>query len=423
VLDLKLIRSDAARVRAGLESRSGRYLPAFEQLQIESSKHLDLLKRVEGLRADQNKLSAEIGLAKKSGQSSDELRANADSLKKAMADLEVQLKSVQHEMDQMLLSIPNLPHESVPGGKTPEENKELRRSGEPRAFAFKPKDHQALGEALGILDLETAGRMSGSRFSILKGRGARLERAIVQFMLDLHTREHGYLEISPPLLVSSETLTGTGQLPKFEEDQYKTAPDGLYLIPTAEVPLTNLHRGEILEESRLPTQYAAATPCFRREAGSYGKDTRGLIRQHQFQKVELVWLAKPEQSFELLEKLTRHAEAVLERLELPHRVIELCTGDLGFSAAKTYDLEVWMPGEARWREVSSCSNCTDFQARRMSTRFKRAQGKPELVHTLNGSGVAAGRVFAAVLENGQQIDGSIAIPEALRSYTGFDRIP
>jgi seryl-tRNA synthetase len=423
MLDLKLVRSDPARIRAGLENRSGRYVPLFEQLQAESTKHLDLLKKVEALRADQNKISAEFGAAKKAGKPAEEIKAKADALKGSMAALETELKGVQEEIDRMLLSIPNVPDKSAPVGKTPEENPVIRGTGEPKPLPFKAKDHQALGEALGILDMETAGRMSGSRFVILKGKGARLERAIVQFMIDLHTREHGYVEILPPLLVTAETLTGTGQLPKFEEDQYKTAPDGMYLIPTAEVPLTNLHRGEMIEEARLPIQYAAATACFRREAGSYGKDTRGLIRNHQFDKVELVWIVKPEESFETLELLTNHAETVLKKLGLPHRVIELCTGDIGFSSAKTYDLEVWMPGEARWREVSSCSNCTDFQARRMGTRVKRAQGKPELVHTLNGSGVAAGRIFAAVIENGQQADGSIVIPEVLRPYTGFDRIP
>jgi seryl-tRNA synthetase len=333
----------------------------------------------------------------------------------------------EERMRQFLLTVPNLPHASVPTGADSGSNQEVRRWGEPRRFDFAPKPHWELGESLGLLDFERASRMSQARFTVLRGAGARLERALVNFMLDLHTREHGYTEIFPPLLVNAAAMTGTGQLPKFEEDLFKTRDEALYLIPTAEVPVTNLHRDEILAPGSLPLSYVAYTPCFRREAGSYGKDTRGLIRQHQFNKVELVKFAAADQSYESHERMTRDAESVLQRLELPYRTVVLCTGDMGFSAAKTYDIEVWLPGQSgggAYREISSISNCEAFQARRANIRYRPApKAASEYAHTLNGSGVAVGRTFVAILENYQEGDGSVRVPEALRPYMdGADRI-
>jgi len=327
-------------------------------------------------------------------------------------------------LQALLLTIPNILNESVPPGAGEVDNKIIFEDiSAKREFSFKPLDHHALGEKLDILDFERAAKLSGSRFALLKGRGARLERAIAQFMLDLHTGENGYTEMFTPFLVNSRAMTGTGQLPKFEEDLYRTASEPpLYLVPTAEVPLTNIHSGETLSEAELPKKFTACTACFRQEAGSYGKDTRGLIRNHQFNKVELVWLTKPEDSAEALVKMKEHAEKVLQLLGLPYRILELCGADVGFSSSKTYDLEVWMPSENRFREISSCSNCGDFQARRMNMRFKRSGGGTEHVHTLNGSGLAVGRTFAAILENFQQEGGSVVIPEVLRKYTGFDKI-
>jgi len=324
-----------------------------------------------------------------------------------------------------LMTIPNLPHASVPVGATAEDNKEVRRCGEPRMFDFEPRAHWDLGPALGILDFDRATKMSGSRFAVLIGAGARLERALINFMLDVHTREHGYVEVEPPFLVTAETLRGTAQLPKFEADLFKIAGDwDLYLIPTAEVPVTNLHRGEILDGRQLPLRYTAYTPCFRSEAGSYGADVRGLIRQHQFDKVELVKFTTPDQSYDELESLTQNAESILQRLELPYRTIVLCTGDTGFAAAKTYDIEVWLPSQKQYREISSCSNTEAFQARRASIKFRpQGTGKAEFVHTLNGSGLAVGRTLIAILENYQQADGTVSIPDALRPYMhGVDRI-
>jgi seryl-tRNA synthetase len=318
-----------------------------------------------------------------------------------------------------MLKVPNLPHETTPLGKSEQDNPVIRTWGQPREFAFEAKNHWDIGPDLGILDFERAAKLSGARFSILMGDGARLERALIQFMLDLQTGEHGYTEVLTPFMVNAATLTGTGQLPKFEEDLFKVSPGDLYMIPTAEVPVTNIHAGEILDGDDLPLRYAAYTPCFRSEAGSYGKDVRGLIRQHQFNKVELVWLTKPEHSQEALESLTGHAEEILKRLEIPYRVIALCTGDIGFSAAKTYDVEVWLPGQQTYREISSCSDCSDFQARRAGIRYREEKkGKPRFVHTLNGSGLAVGRTLVAVLENFQQEDGTVVIPEVLRPYMG-----
>jgi seryl-tRNA synthetase len=339
-------------------------------------------------------------------------------------ELEAELEQIEHQRMQLLMTLPNLPHASVPVGGSAKDNQEVRRHGTPREFDFEPKPHWDLGPALGILDFERATRMSGARFAVLMGAGARLSRALINFMLDLHTREHGYLEVEPPFLVNADALRGTGNLPKFEQDLFRIAGDwDLYLIPTAEVPLTNLHRTEILDGRTLPLRYTAYTPCFRSEAGSYGADVRGLIRQHQFDKVELVKLTTPEQSYDELESLTANAEEVLRRLELPYRTVVLCTGDMGFASAKTYDIEVWLPSQKTYREISSCSNTEAFQARRANIKFRpQGTGKAELVHTLNGSGLAVGRTLIAILENFQQKDGSVVIPPALRPFFRADRI-
>ena len=390
------------------------------------------MKKVEDLRSKRNASSQAIGKAKASKNEAEaqRLMAEVSGLKEEMAEAEESLSPLAEKTKQASLGIPNLPHESAPVGKDETQNVEVRRHGAPREFDFVPKDHVALGEdALEIFSTAEGAKLSGSRFALWSGKGARLIRAIINFQLDLHGQA-GYVEVHPPLLVKPEILVGTGQLPKFEADLYKTiSADGekaqeLYLIPTAEVPLTNLVRESILRpETPFPLKYAAYTPCFRQEAGSYGKDVRGLIRNHQFDKVELVWITKPEDSIAALEQLMKDAEAVLRALELPYRVIALCTGDMGFSSRKTYDIEVWIPSEKKYREISSCSDCGDFQARRMEARFKRdAKGATEYVHTLNGSGVAVGRLFVALLENGQQKDGSVLIPKALQPYCGFDRI-
>ncbi|CAK0754917.1 serine--tRNA ligase [Gammaproteobacteria bacterium] len=377
----------------------------------------------EHLRAERNARSKAIGSAKAQGQDIAPLMATVTELGQRLNQAEIRLGEVQQALSQLAFGIPNLPHASVPVGRSEGDNLEVRRWGQPRTFDFAPRDHVALGIALGLLDFDAAAKISGARFVVLKGWLARLQRALIQFMLDLHTTEHGYTEIYVPYLVNSESLKGTGQLPKFEEDLFalrhvEGRPD-YYLIPTAEVPVTNLVRSEIIDAARLPLKYVAHTPCFRSEAGSYGKDTRGMIRQHQFEKVELVQLAAPQDSSAALESLTANAERVLQLLDLPYRVVALCTGDLGFSSAKTYDLEVWLPGQACYREISSCSNFGDFQARRMSARFRNPEtGKPELLHTLNGSGLAVGRTLVAVLENYQEADGRVRLPEVLRPYLG-----
>jgi seryl-tRNA synthetase len=380
------------------------------------------LQQVEGLRHRQRVAGEEIARLGKARQDASGLKAEMKGVSDEIQKGDARLREVEAQLRRILSWIPNLPDSGVPQGADATANVELRRVGEPRRFDFAPKAHWDLGPELGILDFERAARLSGARFTVYFDLGARLERALVQFMLDLHTRERGYREVIPPYLVTAETLVGTGQLPKFEGDLFKTRAGErtLYLIPTAEVPVTNLHRGEILEESALPLQYVSFTPCFRSEAGSYGKDVRGLIRQHQFHKVELVRLTTPEASAAALESLVLDAEEVLKRLGLPYRVVTLCTGDLGFAAAKTYDLEVWLPGQQAYREISSCSNCTDFQARRADIRYRPAGGKskPRFVHTLNGSGLAVGRTLIAILENCQQADGSVALPEALRPYMG-----
>jgi seryl-tRNA synthetase len=376
--------------------------------------------RTEELQAERNRSSKSIGKAKAAGEDIQPLLDQVAGLGQQLDDAKQDLDGIQEQLNDILMGIPNLPHDSVPQGDDEAHNQEVRRWGEPASFDFEVKDHVDLGSELGGMELDAAVKLSGSRFVVLRGPLARLHRALIQFMLDVHTQEHGYQECYVPYLVNADSLRGTGQLPKFEEDLFATRGDhAFYLIPTAEVPVTNLVRNEILEDAQLPLKLTAHTPCFRSEAGSYGKDTRGLIRQHQFEKVEMVQIVRPQESYQVLEELTGHAEVILQRLQLPYRVVTLCTGDLGFSAAKTYDLEVWLPGQQAYREISSCSNFEDFQARRMQARYRNpGTGKPELVHTINGSGLAVGRTLVAVLENYQQADGSIVIPEVLRPYLG-----
>ncbi len=424
MLDLKWVVESRERVEQML-ARRGQGLPGAEAAvdlwSLEAARR-ELLQRVEGLRHRQRLCGEEIARRGKAREDASQLKAEMKGVADEVKAGEQRLAEIQAELDGRLLELPNLPDESVPVGRDAADNVEVRRVGLPRTFEFEPRAHWDLGPELGILDFERAARLSGARFAVYMDDGARLERALIQFMLDLHTRERGYREVIPPYLVTRQTLTGTGQLPKFESDLFRTQAGDreLFLIPTAEVPLTNLHAGEILEEERLPVSYVAFTPCFRSEAGSYGKDVRGLIRQHQFHKVELVKLTTPETSMAALESMVSDAEEVLKRLELPYRVVTLCTGDMGFSAAKTYDIEVWLPGQQAYREISSCSNCSDFQARRASLRYRPAggKGKPRFVHTLNGSGLAVGRTLIAVLENHQQADGSVLVPAALRPYMG-----
>jgi seryl-tRNA synthetase len=415
VLDPRIIREKPELLRQKLKDR-GAAFDVDGLLNLEAERRR-LLGELERLRARKNALSEEVGRRKRAGEDAAALVAEAAGIDPALKGLTEQHQKAQEQFDALLLTVPNLPHESVPVGPDATANREVRRWGEPRRFAFTPKPHWEVGEALGILDFERGARLAQARFAVLTGSGARLERALINFMLDLHTREHGYTEVFPPLLVNAAAMTGTGQLPKFEEDLFKTREEGLYLIPTAEVPLTNLHRGEILPPGTLPRKYTAATPCFRREAGSYGKDVRGLIRQHQFNKVELVWFTEAGHSYEALERLTADAEEVLRRLELPYRVVALCTADLGFASAKTYDLEVLLPGQGGYREISSCSNCEDFQARRAGIRYRsHPKASAEYAHTLNGSGLAIGRTWIALVENFQEADGSVTVPDALRPY-------
>ena len=425
MLDLKLVRDNLELVRARLRDR-GVALDFGEFLAADEARRR-LLTEVEQLKHRRNTVSEEVGRRKKGGEDAGPLIAEMREAGERIRALDQTVKDSEERIQRLLLTVPNLAHASVPVGPDGGGNLEVRRWGEPRRFDFTPKPHWEIGEALGLLDFERASRMAQARFVVLTGMGARLERALVNFMLDLHTKEHGYTEIFPPLLVNAAAMTGTGQLPKFAEELFKTQDESLYLIPTAEVPVTNLHREEILPPGRLPLSYVAFTPCFRREAGSYGKDTRGLIRQHQFNKVELVKFAEADRSYEALEQMTRDAETVLQRLGLPYRVVLLCTGDMGFSAAKTYDLEVWLPGPAApgtYREISSISNCETFQARRASIRYRTGPKTPaEYAHTLNGSGVAVGRTVVAILENYQEADGSVRVPEALRPYLdGLERI-
>lgn len=415
MLDPRIIREKPELLRQKIRDR-GAAFDVDGLLNLEAERRR-LLGELERLRARKNALSEEVGRRKRAGEDAAALVAEAAGIDPALKGLTEQHQKAQEQFDALLLTVPNLPHESVPVGPDATANREVRRWGEPRRFAFTPKPHWEVGEALGILDFERGARLAQARFAVLTGSGARLERALINFMLDLHTREHGYTEVFPPLLVNAAAMTGTGQLPKFEEELFKTREEGLYLIPTAEVPLTNLHRGEILPPGTLPRKYTAATPCFRREAGSYGKDVRGLIRQHQFNKVELVWFTEAGHSYEALERLTADAEEVLRRLELPYRVVALCTADLGFASAKTYDLEVLLPGQGGYREISSCSNCEDFQARRAGIRYRsHPKASAEYAHTLNGSGLAIGRTWIALLENFQEADGSVTVPDALRPY-------
>lgn len=420
MLDIKLIRENPELVRQGLTNRGGKALPEFEKVLQKDKEWRAVLLELEDLRSKRNKSSEEIGKLKKEKKDASALMKEMESVKTAMKEKEDKERILGEETQALLLGLPNLPDASVPVGKSAADNQVVREVGTKPALSFKPKDHADVGTTLGILDFETATKLSGARFSMYVGAGARLERSVANFMLDLHTREHGYQEIVPPFLVSRKTMTNTGQLPKFEEDLFKTNND-LFLIPTSEVPLTNINADRSVEEKDLPRGVTALTPCFRSEAGSYGKDTKGLIRNHQFDKVELVRFCKMEDSLNEHELLTRHAEEVLKRLELPYRVLLLCTGDMGFSSCKTYDLEVWMPGENVWREISSCSTCGDFQARRMNFKITKDK-KRDFGCTLNGSGLAVGRTVAAILENFQQADGSVLIPKALQPFMGTDRI-
>ena len=422
MLDLNFVRDNLELVKQKMRERGlGELLGDFEALDRERRR---LLGEVEGRKARRNKVSDQIASLKKQKQDASQLIAEMKPLSEEIQQLDEQAKVSDEALRETLRIVPNIPHASVPVGRGSEDNQEVRRWGQPRQFDFEPQAHWDLGPALGILDFERATKITGARFAVYAGVGARLERALANFMLDMHTREHGYTEILPPFLVNSTSLFGTGQLPKFKEDLFKLEGTDYWLIPTAEVPVTNLYRDEVLEAGKLPVKHCAWTACFRSEAGSYGKDTRGIIRQHQFQKVELVKFTLPETSYDELESLTRDAEAILQRLELPYRVMALSTGDLGFSSAKTYDLEVWLPAAREYKEISSCSNFEAFQARRANLRFRRGQsGKTELLHTLNGSGLAVGRTWLAVIENYQQADGSVLVPTALRPYLdGLERI-
>ena len=417
MLDIKRIRSNPDQVKEALRKRQGDY-PIDKVLEIDKQRR-SLITEMEQMKAKQNQVSKEIPRLKKEGKDVSDVLEEMRKLSDAVKELENQVKELDNQIRDELLAIPNIPHESVVEGKSDEDNVEVRKWGEPTKFSFEPKAHWDLGMELGILDFERASKLAGTRFSLFKGKGAMLERALINFMIDLHVNQHGYTEMLPPFMVNRACMIGTGQLPKFEEDMFHLPSKDFFLVPTAEVPLTNYYKDEILDEDMLPIYLTAYTPCFRQEAGSAGRDTRGLIRNHQFDKVEMVKFSKPETSYDELESLTNNAEEVLKKLGLPYRVVMLCTGDLGFSASKTYDVEVWMPSYGRYVEISSCSNFEDYQARRANIRFRRKDSKKvEYVHTLNGSGLAVGRTFAAILENYQQEDGSIVIPEALRPYMG-----
>jgi seryl-tRNA synthetase len=417
MLDAKMIRANHEKVEQAMRSRNmPGALDNFLRLDEERRK---LLTQVEAVKSYRNKASQEVGELKKKGQNADELMEKVRSVSQEIKELDDQIKLVENDLDKILLNIPNIPHESVPVAKDENSNLEMRRWGEPRQFDFEPLAHWDIGPGLDVLDFERAAKLSGARFTVYKGLGARLERAVINFYLDTHTMHHGYREIFPPFMVNAECMLGTGQLPKFADDMFKVEGRDMYLVPTAEVPLTNLYREEIIDGRELPFYLTAYTACFRAEAGSHGRDTRGIIRQHQFNKVELVKIVDAESSYEELEKLTADAEKVLQLLELPYRVVLLSTGDMGFSSAKTYDLEVWMPSYNEYKEISSCSNCEDFQARRANIRYRPADGsKVRYAHTLNGSGVAVGRTVAAIMENYQQPDGSVVVPKVLRPYMG-----
>ena len=420
MIDPALVRDHMDVVRSGLESRGPKWTADLDRLAELEAERRRLLPTVEGLKREQNTAGEEVAKAKRQGLDPSAIFATNKARAQRIKQLEAELDQVEAQRNGLLMTLPNLPDASVPIGASAEDNQEVRRWGTIPSFTFEPKPHWDLGPALGILDFERAARMSGARFSVLMGAGARLARALINFMLELHTTEHGYTEVVPPFLVNADALRGTGNLPKFEQDLFKIAGEwDLFLIPTAEVPLTNLYRTEILDGRQLPLRYTAYTPCFRSEAGSYGADVRGLIRQHQFDKVELVKFTTPDQSFAELESLVANAETVLQRLELPYRTVVLCTGDMGFASCKTYDIEVWLPSQQTYREISSCSNTGAFQARRANIKFRpQGTGKAEHVHTLNGSGLAVGRTLIAILENYQQADGSIVVPEALRPYMG-----
>jgi seryl-tRNA synthetase len=415
MLDIQLLRKDLANVAQRLAQRG--FTLDTARIEALEAERKEIQTQTQELQAKRNQLSKQIGMAKGKGEDASALMQEVGGLSDALKIGEDRLTGIQDDLSGILMMIPNLPHESVPTGKDEQDNVEVRRHGTPREFAYTPLDHVDIGENLELLDFPTAVKIASSRFALMRGGLARLHRALAQFMLDTHTQEHGYEEVYVPYLVNADSMRGTGQLPKFEEDLFKLS-NGMYLIPTAEVPVTNIVRDEIIPAENLPIKLVAHTPCFRSEAGSYGRDTRGMIRQHQFDKVEMVQFVRPEDSYDALEELTGHAEAILKKLDLPYRVMALCSGDIGFSAAKTYDLEVWLPAQNTFREISSCSNFEAFQARRMQARFRDSKGRPELIHTLNGSGLAVGRTLVAILENYQNPDGSVTIPEVLRHYMG-----
>ena len=415
MLDLKLIRGETEKVKKALGRR--KEVVDIDAVIAVDDKRRALLYEVEGLKAKQNEVTKKIPAMKKAGEDTTAIFAEMKEISEKIKEFDARVREVEDELNRMMLTIPNIPDESVPDGDTDEDNIEIRRFGEPKNFPFKPKAHWDLGKDLGVLDPDTAAKITGTRFTVYKDLGARIERAVINYYLDTHTEKNGYTEVFPPFMVHRNSMIGTGQLPKFEEDAFKVAGTEYFLVPTAEVPVTNMYREQILDGNELPIKHVAYTACFRAEAGSAGRDTRGLIRQHQFNKVELVKFAKPEESYEELEKLTRDAESVLQGLGLPYRVVQICIGDLGFTAAKKYDIEVWMPSYGRYVEISSCSNFEDFQARRANIKYKDGQGsKAQYVHTLNGSGVAVGRTVAAIIENYQNEDGSVTVPEALVPY-------
>jgi len=416
MLDVQILRSDLSGVARRLADRGYALDTAvFEALET-SRKKVQI--ETQELQAKRNQLSKQVGQMKGKGEDASQFMAQVNAQADLLKAKEQELQVIQKKLDEFLLGVPNVPHASVPAGKSSADNPELRKDGAPRKFDFPVKDHVDLGEAMKLLDFDAATRIAGARFTLIKGSLSRMHRALAQFMLDVHTSEHGYTEVYAPYLVNADSMIGTGQFPKFREEQFAVTADNLFLIPTAEVPVTNIVRGEILPEASLPLKFVCHSPCFRREARSYGNDTRGMIRKHQFDKVEMVQIVHPAKSYQGLEELTTHAESILKRLDLPYRVVTLCTGDMGFAAAKTYDIEVWLPGQNAYREISSCSNFEAFQARRMQARFRNEKHKTEFVHTLNGSGLAVGRTLVAVLENYQNADGSVSIPEALRPYMG-----
>src|ERR1051325_7448401 len=420
MIDPAFLKDNLDAVRTALANRGVDMTRELEEIAALESRRRRLIPELEGLKREQNAAADQVAKAKRQGQDTTKIQEENRQRSTQIKQMGVELDLLEQRRNHSLLVIPNVPHTTVPVGKSAEENKEMRRVGTPRSFTFAAQAHWDLGPALGIIDFERGTKIAGARFTVLVGAGARLARALINFMLDLHTKEHGYKEVEPPFMANTATLTGTGNLPKFEADLFKIAGDwDLYLVPTADVPLTNMHRGEILDGQQLPIRYTAYTPCFRSEAGSYGADVRGLIRQHQFDKVELMAFSRPDESYNELERLTGNAEEVLKRLELPYRVVLLCTGDMGFASAKTYDLEVWLPSQNTYREISSCSNTEAFQARRANIRFRPdGTGKPDFAHTLNGSGLAVGRTLIAILENFQQADGSVVIPDALRPFMG-----